>query len=365
MATQTIVSPQLLSGVLWVLVWAAIFLLALVLGSRTGRLWREHRERQLLGELRPAMLEVASGEDDDRSALTQLTSVAPRRTRVVDRAVSAMLSKVKGEPARALAEVLRSHGRSSWALRGLSSRRAIRRAYAAWTLGLMRERESGGKIVPLLQDRSMDVVVAAARALTLIGDGAAARPVVRAVAPRRRPRGLPSWVAVESLCTFDEPVAGVVVEATTHPQPSVRHVAATVIGSRPLPQAAPVVRERIAAEEDPRTLAALVEALGKIGGSSDLTLLARFARHPDETVALAAVDALEAIGLPSSVEALAPLVADTRPRPSERATVALTELGPRGREQLREFAKTPGPAVQPATYALQLTAMRSATRGLD
>ena len=76
----------------------------------------------------------------------------------------------------------------------------------------------------------MDVVVAAARALTLIGDGAAARPVVRAVAPRRRPRGLPSWVAVESLCTFDEPVAGVVMEATTHPQPSVRHVAATVIG---------------------------------------------------------------------------------------------------------------------------------------
>ena len=133
MATQTIVSPQLLSGVLWVLVWAAIFLLALVLGSRTGRLWRDHRERQLLAELRPAMLEVASGEDNDRSALTQLTSVAPRRTRVVDRAVSARLSKVKGEPARALAEVLRSHGRSSWALRGLSSRRAIRRAYAAWT----------------------------------------------------------------------------------------------------------------------------------------------------------------------------------------------------------------------------------------
>ncbi|MEV8158373.1 HEAT repeat domain-containing protein [Kocuria salsicia] len=185
------------------------------------------------------------------------------------------------------------------------------------------------------------------------------------MAPRRRPRGLPSWVAVESLCTFDEPVAGVVMEATTHPQPSVRHLAATVIGSRPLPQAAPVVREHIAAEEDPRTLAALVEALGKIGGSSDLTLLARFARHPDETVALAAVAALEAIGLPSSVEALAPLMADTRPRLSERAAVALTELGPRGHEQLREFAKAPGPAVQPATYALQLTAMRSATRGLD
>ena len=311
------------------------------------------------------MLEVASGEDEDSSALSRLTAVTRRRARVVDGAVAAMLSKVKGEPARALAQVLRSHGRSNWALRGLNSRRSIRRAYSAWTLGLMRDRESGSEIIPLLQDRSMDVVVAAARALTLLGDSKAARPVVRAVAPRRRPRGLPSWVAVESLCAFDDAVAPVVAEATAHPNPSVRHVAATVIGTRPLLQAAPVLRERLEVEQDPRALAALVEALGRIGGAADLPVLSRFARHSDETVALAAVEALEDIGLPASVEALAPLVADTRPRLSERAAVALTELGPRGRERLRAFADVPGPAELPATYALQLTAMRSFGRGLD
>lgn len=126
-----------------------------------------------------------------------------------------------------------------------------------------------------------------------------------------------------------------------------------------------MVRQRLAVEQDPRTLAALVEALGEIGGSLDLPMLSRFAQHSDETVALAAVDALEEIGLPSSVEALAPLVADTRPRLSERAAVALAELGSRGRERLLAFANAPGPAELPATYALQLTAMRSATRGLD
>lgn len=365
MGTEIVVAPPLLSAVLWVLVWAGIFLLAVVIGSRVGRLWRERRDRQILGELRPAMLEVASGEDDDSSVLVQLTTVAHRRARVVDRAVSAMLSKVKGEPARALAEVLRSHGRSSWALRGLTARSPIRRAYAAWTLGLMRERESGSKIIPLLQDRSMDVAVAAARALTLLGDSNAARPVVRAVAPRRRPRGLPSWVAVESLCAFDETVTPVVAEATAHPQPSVRHVAATVAGARPLPQAAPVVRERLAVEQDPQTLAALVDALGRIGGAADLPVLSRCARHPHETVALAAVDALKEIGVPSSVEALAPLVADARPRLSERAAVALTELGPVGHERLRTYARAPGTTGQAATYALQLTAMRSMGRGLD
>lgn len=98
MATQTVVAAQLLSVVLWVLVWATIFLLALILGSRAGRLWRERRDRQLIGELRPAMLAVASGEDEDSAALSQLTTVTRRRARVVDHAVSAMLSKVKGNP---------------------------------------------------------------------------------------------------------------------------------------------------------------------------------------------------------------------------------------------------------------------------
>lgn len=98
MATPTVVSAQLLSWVLWVLVWAAALLLATVLGTRAGRQWRERRDAKLLGELRPAMLEVASGEDDDASALRRLTAVPRRRVPVVDRAVSAMLSKVRGSP---------------------------------------------------------------------------------------------------------------------------------------------------------------------------------------------------------------------------------------------------------------------------
>ncbi|RKQ35220.1 HEAT repeat domain-containing protein [Kocuria tytonis] len=365
MAAQTVVSAPLLSWVLWVLVWAAILLIATVLGSRAGRLWREHRDAQLLGELRPAMLEVASGEDDDASALHRLTAVPAHRVPVVDRAVSAMLSKVRGEPARALARVLEAHGRAQWAIRGLSSHSAVHRAHAAWTLGLMRARETAPRLVPLLQDRSADVVVAAARALALLGDGSAARAVLRAVAPRRRPRGLPSWVAVESLCAFDDSAAPVIEAATLHPNSAVRHVAATVIGARPLLGAAPVVRERLAEETDPRTLAAFVEALGRVGGPRDLPVLSRFARHRDETVALAAVESLERLGLASSVAALAPLVADPRPRLAERAAVALTELGPAGRDRLRDVVAAEGSAALPANYALQLTAMRSAGHGVD
>ncbi|WNB90160.1 HEAT repeat domain-containing protein [Glutamicibacter protophormiae] len=95
-------------------------------------------------------------------------------------------------------------------------------------------------------------------------------------------------------------------EATLHPDPAVRHVAATVIGVRPVPGAAPVVRDRLAQETDPRALAAFVGALGWVGGAQDLAVLSELARHRDESVALAAVESLERLGLPASVAALAP-----------------------------------------------------------
>ncbi|WP_240919016.1 hypothetical protein [Kocuria sp. KD4] len=150
MATPTVVSAQLLSWVLWVLVWAAALLLATVLGTRAGRQWRERRDAKLLGELRPAMLEVASGEDDDASALRRLTAVPRRRVPVVDRAVSAMLSKVRGEPARALAQVLDAHGRAEWAIAGLSSHSAVRRAARGGAAASSpRTAQLGGRGVPV------------------------------------------------------------------------------------------------------------------------------------------------------------------------------------------------------------------------
>ncbi|MFI7583538.1 HEAT repeat domain-containing protein [Kocuria sp. M1N1S27] len=352
------VSAQLLWWVLWAMVFAAAVLLAIVVGSRCGRTWRVRREQAVLTPLRPALLEVASGEDDDSSALARLTAVAPRHVALVDRTVSVLLSKVRGDPARALAQVLRTHGRAQWARRGLTSASAVRRAHSAWTLGLMREIDAGPQITPLLQDRSADVVVTAARALTLIGDGGAARAVVRAVAPRRRPQGLPSWAAVESLCAFGEPVGSVVVEALQHPHPAVRHVAATVVDARPVPQAGPAVRARLPEEQDARTLTAMLGALGRVGSVDDLPLLCRFTEHEDEQVGLAAVGALERLGSSAAVEALCPLLADPRPRVAERAATALAELGPGGRTHLQAAAALDGPAAGPSRYALQMAGLR-------
>lgn len=97
------------------------------------------------------------------------------------------------------------------------------------------------------------------------------------------------------------------------------------------------------------------------GGAQDLAVLSEFARHREESVALAAVESLERLGLPASVAAL---VEDTRPRLAERAAVALTELGPAGRERLLGALDGETPAVHPAHYALQLSAMRGAGRGV-
>jgi HEAT repeat protein len=355
---QSYVSAQLLWWVLWVMVATAVLLLAVVVGSRCGRALRGRREQAVLAPLRPALLEVASGEDDDTSAAGRLITVRPRDVVLVDQTVSALLSKVRGEPARALAEVLRSHGRAQWARRGLTSISAVRRAHSAWTLGLMREIAAAPQITPLLQDRSTDVVVTAARALTLIGDGGAARAVIRAVAPRRRTIGLPSWVAVESLCAFGEPVGAVVIEALDHPRPAIRHVAATVVDTRPVPQAAKAVRRRLPREEDARALVALLGALGRVGSVDDLPLLYRFTAHEDEQVGLAAVEALERLGSEAAVGTLTPLLADRRTRVAERAATALAELGPAGHTRLLQAAAAEGPGARPSRYALELAGMR-------
>lgn len=357
---RAVVTPELLWWVLWTMVAAAVLLLAVVVGSRAGRAVRERREQAVLAPLRPALLEVASGEDEDRGAAQRLIAVPTRHTAVVDRSVTALLSKVRGEPARALAEVLRSHGRAQWARQGLGSASAVRRAHAAWTLGLMRELDAAPRIAPLLQDRSADVVVTAARALTLLGDGRAARAVVRAVAPRRRTVGLPGWAAVESLCAVGDPVGEVVVEALEHPRPAVRHVAATVVAARPLPRAAAAVRHRLEAEEDPRALVAMLTALGRVGSAADVPVLERFTDAADEQVGLAAVEALEALGAEAAVGSLVPLLADARPRVAERAATALAALGPAGRARLVASAGAGGVGARPARYALELTGMREA-----
>lgn len=342
----------------WVIVVTAGLMLAVVMGSRWGRNLREKREQTVLAPLRPSMLEVAAGEDADASAVGRLTTVPPRDARLVDKTVSEMLSKVRGEPARALAYVLRTHGRGHWARQGLQSRSAIRRAHSAWTLGLMREVDAGPQIAPLLEDRSALVVVTAARALTMIGDGRVAHQVVCAVAPRQKSNGLPSWAAIESLCAFSEPVGDVVVEALQHPDPTVRYVAATVIDARPLLQASFAVRQRLPLEDDIRTVVALLAALGRVGSTDDLAMVSAFAQHPDEHASLAAVEALESLGSDVAVIALRDLLNDPRLRVAERAAIALAELGPAGRAPLLVAAADEGWAGRPSRYALELVVLQ-------
>ncbi|MFW6188342.1 MAG: HEAT repeat domain-containing protein, partial [Actinomycetota bacterium] len=118
---QPYVSEQVLEGTLAAMLAAAGLLLAVVAGARWGRGWRTRRQRGPLAALRPVLLEVASGEDEDGAAVRRLTMVPPREVRLVDAAVAATLSKVRGEPARALAQVLHEHGRAQWARRGLGS----------------------------------------------------------------------------------------------------------------------------------------------------------------------------------------------------------------------------------------------------
>ena len=131
------------------------------------------RSSALLVPYRHALIAMASGEDEDGQAKASLYAVpAPTWDRLRP-SVVAFLTKVRGTPADDLGELLRSRGEIEAAQQMLTSRSGVRRARAAYLLGVVRDVDSVALLLPLLGDPHADVRLVAARALGAIGEPSA------------------------------------------------------------------------------------------------------------------------------------------------------------------------------------------------
>ena len=117
---------------------------------------------------------------------------------VLDRNIVAMLSKIRGVPADQLVPVLEEHGAVEVAVAEIAEPvHGVKRARAAQLLGLARAEHAVPLLVEALGDEAVEVRNSAACALGLVGDPAAAGPVLAAIgAPER---GLPAATAAEAL----------------------------------------------------------------------------------------------------------------------------------------------------------------------
>ena len=335
-----IIGATLLVGATVVVLGACLLLLLLVVAVRARRHTRLQRDAMLLSPLRTPLITVASGEDDDGSAADELRGATGAARDVLDRNIVGMLSKIRGVPADQLVQVLEEHGAVEGAAAEMTSRSTVKRARAAQLLGLARAEHAVPLLVEALGDEAVEVRNSAASALGLIGDPAAAGPVLAAIgAPER---GLPAATAAEALQSMGVGISEVLREGLAHDNARTRMVAAHLSGERSFTQGLPELRRLLAGDPDLTVRETSATAIGRLGRGEDVDILVRHTAE-SEPLALrrACVVALGELGETGAVPALAALLEDFDPRLAELAATALLSLGPDGSDALVGHADDP------------------------
>ncbi|GAA2489286.1 HEAT repeat domain-containing protein [Terrabacter carboxydivorans] len=328
-----IIGAALLVGATVVILGACLLLVILVVAVRARRHSRNQRDEMLMSPLRPALITVASGEDDDGAAAEELTWATGVSRAVLDRNIVEMLGKIRGVPADQLVHVLEVHGAVDAAVEDLSSRSTVRRARAAQLLGLARAGDSVPLLVEALGDESVEVRNSAAYALGLIGDPVAAGPVLAAIgAPDR---GLPAATAAEALQSMGVGISEVLRDGMGDDNPRTRMVAAHLSAERSFTLGLPQLRRLLDSDPDLTVRETSATAIGRLGRGEDVDILVR---HTVDTEPLslrrACVVAIGELGDSRAVPALAALLGDPDPRLAELAATALLTMGAEGSSAL-------------------------------
>ncbi|GAA2745510.1 hypothetical protein GCM10009868_27260 [Terrabacter aerolatus] len=346
-----IIGAALLVGATVVILGACVLLVILVVAVRARRHSRNQRDEMLMSPLRSALITVASGEDDDGAAAEQLTWATGVSRVVLDRNIVEMLGKIRGVPADQLVHVLEVHGAVDAAVEDLTSRSSVRRARAAQLLGLARAKDTVPLLVTALGDESVEVRNSAAYALGLIGDPAAAGPVLAAIgAPER---GLPAATAAEALQSMGVGISEVLRDGMADDNARTRMVAAHLSAERSFTLGLPQLRRLLSDDPDLTVRETSATAIGRLGRGEDADTLVR---HTADTEPLslrrACVVALGELGDTRAVPALAEILDDSDPRLAELAATALLSMGAEGSAALAGHEDDP--AVRTARLLVSL-----------
>jgi HEAT repeat protein len=232
--------------------------------------------------------------------------------------------KLSGEASVRIAAYFRQSAALPAALRELRSRRAWRRAKAAYRLGDMCCAEVAPELLLALEDRRRDVRAAAARSLGRLRIADAALPLIEQLVSGRLPHG----VAGQALFELGPPVVPELYRIAAHPDPPIRATAVRVLGfvgdAGDGDMAAGALRDASAEVRE-----AAAEALGRIGADhAEADLLARL----DDrvwTVRAAAAAALGDLDARAALPRLLELARTDVFRPARAAARAVATIDPR------------------------------------
>ena len=312
----------------------------------------------LFAPYRNALIVMASGEDDDGQAKAVLSSVGALTWACLRPKVLSLLPKVRGEAADDLSNLLRCHGDIDNAQGMVIARSAIRRAHAAYLLGLVRDPENVPTVMPLLGDPDADVRRVAARALGFIGDPSAASGILDAVRSQQGRIGLPAWVAAEALLAMGVGVTEALKDGLTSADHFVRSVCVMVAGYGTFASVVPELRILLATDTEPDVRTGATVALGLIGSADDVATLA-WLTHASEATVLrrSAATALGDLGSREGLETLVGLLGDADRRLARLAADSMVRIGSEGIARLREAVDEQSAGARVATATLDLAGL--------
>jgi HEAT repeat protein len=334
LASAAVVATIVLAGLIVVLLAAV----AIEHSRRNRRIARDARRRS---ELTPLVHALLDGDVDTDAALAA--------TAEFDDLVLDLLPQLRGADRTTLQQALVSRGVVDRATADLRARAAWRRGRAVTLLGNAASAGHTGAIAHLLDDRDADVRCAAARALGKTGDPVAAPLLVALAAGDRVPAGILGM----ALLDLGTPVLPVLRAALDDPSPTVRALAADLLGLHGDPDAGTPLVRLVATEDQPAALrAAAAQALGRIGDRSATPTLCSVLGSPRRpALRSAAALALGRIGDPHGLDALVVGLGTADRQVRAACAEALVAGGAQGRARLTAAASSPGPAGDAARAA--------------
>ena len=250
---------------------------------------------------------------------------------------------LRGDEARAIADLYRGLGLLDAELQALGAWRARRRAAAAANLATLRMPRIQRQLVRALDDPDRTVRIALIRAIGEIGDRRALVALVRRLGERS-----PTVVRQVEQVLIDrgrEVIPELVAYAETSPRLHGRRAAVEVLGFLRTPLAAELLLELVWHPDRELRIRA-VKAAAAIGDPRFLDAFHELLADPAWGVRCQAAKGLGSLGSPASVPLLRVALGDDHWWVRFYAAVALAELGESGHAALQAAVTDPEPTVR-------------------
>ena len=277
----------------------------------------ERRRRERERALRPLALALVDGEP------VALAGLSREQARTLAAILGRYARKLRGEGRDRIAAFFQARGDVDRELRRLRSRRAVRRATAAFALGDMGAPAAIDPLVAALDDPARDVRASAARSLGRLEAEPAVPRLVRSLACHEVPRAIAGGALLAIGASAAPRLRGLLAAG----EAPVRATAIELIGYTGEAHDGALLGAALR-DHAPEVRAAAARALGRLGARGEAAALRAALEDPVVFVRTAAAHALGAVGDRSAVEALTRRAQEDAYDPAQAAAHALVAIDP-------------------------------------